>query len=138
MHFFFLFLLFSFWNEEMFVLFSFNFARILETYFQVVKVASVWYCFFFLMHNRVFPCILNSFDTLTLGSYKIYFILIYSSPNDCCLYVRNDIISSQRHNLESAEFSIIWQRLQYHSLIKLICSVYLSPISSKFLRLYDF
>ena len=44
----------------------------------------------------------------------------------CCTYVRIDIICSRAHNLESSEFSTIWQRLQCHCPTKLISAVYLT------------
>ena len=45
---------------------------------------------------------------------------------------------SRVQNLESFEFSTIWLRLQYHSLTKIICDVYLSLNSSDYVKFFDY
>ena len=52
--------------------------------------------------------------------------------------MRSDILCSRAHILESSECSTIWQRLQCHSLTKLICVVYLSPNSSHYVKFFDY
>ena len=52
--------------------------------------------------------------------------------------MRNDITCSCAHNLESSEFVTIWLRLQYDSLTKYICAVYLSPNSSDYVKFFDY
>ena len=56
----------------------------------------------------------------------------------CCVYLRNDITCFHPHNFESLEFSIIWLRLQCHSLIKCMCAAYLSPNSSDYVKFSDY
>ena len=51
--------------------------------------------------------------------------------------MRNDI-HSRAHNLDSSEFSTIWLRLQYHSLTKFICAIYISPNSSDYVKFFDY
>ena len=62
----------------------------------------------------------------------------FCSKSGCCVYVRNDIICSRAHALESSEFSTIWLRLQSHSLTKFFCAVYLSPNSSDYRKFFDY
>ena len=62
----------------------------------------------------------------------------FQSKASCCAYVHNDITCSRAPNLESSEFSTIWLTLQFHSLTKLICAVYLSPNSSDYVKFFDY
>ena len=73
-------------------------------------------------------------NPFSVPSYLLY--PHFQSKADCCPYVRNDITCSRAHNLESSEFSTIWIRLQYHSLIKFICAVYLSPKTSDYVKFF--
>ncbi|MPC46953.1 hypothetical protein E2C01_040685 [Portunus trituberculatus] len=72
----------------------------------------------------------------SIPSYFLHFH--FRSKGGCCVYVHNDLTCSCAHALESFEFSIIWLRLNSHSLIKFICFVYLSPNSSDYSKFFDY
>ena len=67
-----------------------------------------------------------------------FFYPHFRSKAGCCAYVRNDITCSRAHNLESSEFSTILLRLQYHSLTKCICVIYISHNSSDYVKFFDY
>ncbi|MPC36276.1 hypothetical protein E2C01_029729 [Portunus trituberculatus] len=52
--------------------------------------------------------------------------------------LHNDLTCSRTHALESSEFSLIWLRLNSHSLIKFICAVCLYPNSSDYNKFFDY
>ncbi|MPC41506.1 hypothetical protein E2C01_035100 [Portunus trituberculatus] len=62
----------------------------------------------------------------------------FRSKAGCCIYVHNKLTCSRAHALESSEFSIIWLRLNSHSLTKFICAVYLSYNSSDYSKFFDY
>src|ERR1700755_2185976 len=72
----------------------------------------------------------------SVSSYCLY--PPFSAKGGCCAYVRNDVVCSRVSNLESSEFSTLWLRLSCHSTTKLICSVYLSPNSTDYLKFFDY
>ena len=52
-------------------------------------------------------------NPFSVSSYFLY--PHFQSKAGCCVYVHNNITCSRAHNLESAEFSTIWLRLQCYS-----------------------
>ena len=75
-------------------------------------------------------------SSFSVPSYFLY--SHFQSKAGCCVYVRNDINCSRAHNLESSDFSNIWQRLHCHSLTKFICFVYLSANSTDYVKFFDY
>ncbi|MPC30751.1 hypothetical protein E2C01_024021 [Portunus trituberculatus] len=63
-----------------------------------------------------------------------------AAPNTAgyCIFVRNDSTCSRTYTLEYSELSIIWHRLNSHSLTKSICAVQLSSNSSGFSKFFDY
>ena len=97
-----------------------------------------------LSSNKRYPLFLTETQlsvTTDSSSFSVPSYFLYphfQSKAGCCAYVRNDITCSSAHNLESLELSIIWLRLQCHSLTKFICAVYLPPNSSDKVKFFDY
>ncbi|MPC38881.1 hypothetical protein E2C01_032397 [Portunus trituberculatus] len=51
--------------------------------------------------------------------------------------MHNDLTCSRAHILDTPSFSLIFLRLNSHSLTKFICAVYLSPNSSYYSKFFD-
>ena len=77
---------------------------------------------FFLTETQMYEC--ADSKTFSVTFYCLY--PQFSAKGGCCACVRNDVICSRVSNLESPEFSTLWQKLSRSSTTKFI---FLSIIS---------
>src|ERR1700755_2927481 len=90
--------------------------------------------FLFLTETQVSEC--SDSKPYSVSSYCLY--PQFSAKGGCCAYVRNDFVCSRVSNFDASEFSTLWLKLSCNSTTKFICSVYLSPNSTDYPKLFDY